>query len=115
MREVTAKELAVAFEGKLVKIESPEHYGISLDMEKACIDYNEDFNELTFTAGNYNHDGIGSVSIDVSIISASGIHFFKYLIFAISPFKLQNSGNKTSIFIFVWNVPKLIYDWFYSF
>ena len=66
MREVTAKELAVAFEGKLVKIESPEHYGISLDMEKACIDYNEDFNELIFTAGNYNHDGIGSVSIDVA-------------------------------------------------
>lgn len=66
MKEVTAKELAVAFEGKLVKIESPEHYGISIDMEKACIDYNEDLNELTFTAGNYNHDGIGSISIDVA-------------------------------------------------
>ena len=66
MREVTAKELAVAFEGKLVKIESPEHYGISLDMKKACIDYNEDLNELTFTAGNYNHDGIGSICINIS-------------------------------------------------
>ena len=66
MREVTAKELAVAFEGKLVKIDSPEHYGISFDMEKACIDYNEDLNELTFTAGNYNPDGIGSVSINVN-------------------------------------------------
>lgn len=66
MREVTAKELAVAFEGKLVKIESPEHYGISLDMEKACIDYNEDLNELTFTAGNYNHDGIGSICINIA-------------------------------------------------
>ena len=65
MREVTAKELAVAFEDKLVKIESPEHYGISFDMEKACIDYHEDLNELTFTAGNYNHDGIGSVCINV--------------------------------------------------
>lgn len=66
MREVTAKELAVAFEDKLVKIDSPEHYGISLDMEKACIDYNEDLNELTFTAGNYNHDGIGSICINIA-------------------------------------------------
>lgn len=66
MKEVTAKELAVAFEDKLVKIDSPEHYGISLDMEKACIDYNEDLNELTFTAGNYNHDGIGSVLINIA-------------------------------------------------
>lgn len=65
MREVTAKELAVAFEDKLVKIESPEHYGISIEMDKASIEYDEDTDELTFTAGNYNHDGIGSISIDV--------------------------------------------------
>ena len=66
MREVTVKELVEAFKDKLVTIESPEHYGISIDMDKASIEYDEDTNELTFTAGNYNHDGIGSISIDVA-------------------------------------------------
>lgn len=66
MREVTVKELVEAFEGKLVSIESPEHYGISIEMDKASIEYDEDTDELTFTAGNYNHDGIGSISIDVA-------------------------------------------------
>lgn len=65
MREVTVQELVKAFEGQLVNIEAYEHYGISIDMEKACIDYHEDLNELTFTAGNYNHDGIGTVCINV--------------------------------------------------
>lgn len=65
MREVTVKELVEAFENKLVSIESPEHYGISIEMDKARIEYDEDTDELTFTTGNYNHDGIGSISIDV--------------------------------------------------
>lgn len=65
MKEVTVKELAVAFEGQLVNIEAHEHYGVSIDMDKARIEYDEECNELTFTAGNYNHDGIGTVSIDV--------------------------------------------------
>lgn len=64
-REITAKELFKTFEDQLVTIESPEHYGISIDMDKAGIDYHEDSNELTFTAGNYNHGGISTVSIDV--------------------------------------------------
>lgn len=65
MREITARELFEAFEGQLVKVEAPEHYAISIDMDKASIDYHEDDNELDFTAGNYNHGGIGTVSIDV--------------------------------------------------
>ena len=65
MKEVTAKELAVAFEGQLVNIEAHEHYGVSIDMDKARIEYDEECNELSFTAGNYNYDGIGTVSIDV--------------------------------------------------
>lgn len=65
MRKVTVKELVKAFENKIVSIESPEHYGISIDMDKARIEYDEDTDELTLTAGNYNHDGIGSISIDV--------------------------------------------------
>lgn len=71
MREVTVKELVKAFEGQLVNLEAPEHYGISIDMDKASIDYHEDSNEITFTAGDYNHGGIGTVSINVedSIVS----------------------------------------------
>lgn len=65
MKEVTVKEFMEAFEGQLVNIEAYEHYGISIDMDKASIYYHEDSNELTFTAGNYNHDGIGTVSINV--------------------------------------------------
>ena len=65
MREITAKELFEAFDGQLVNIEAPGHYGVSIDMDKASIDYHEDNNELSFTAGNYNHDGIGTVSVDV--------------------------------------------------
>lgn len=65
MRKVTAKELMEAFEGQLVNIEAPEHYGISIDMDKASIDYHEDNDEITFTVGNYNHGGIGSISINV--------------------------------------------------
>ena len=65
MKEVSVKELVSAFEGQLVNIEAHEHYGISIDMDKASIDYHDDNNEITFTAGNYNHDGIGTISIDV--------------------------------------------------
>lgn len=65
MREVTARELFEAFDGKLVNIEAPEHYGISIDMDKARIEYDEDDNELSFTAGNYNHGGISTISINV--------------------------------------------------
>lgn len=65
MKEVTVKELVTAFEGQLVKVETPEHYGLIIDMDKARIEYDEECNELSFTAGNYNHDGIGTVSIDV--------------------------------------------------
>lgn len=66
MKEVTVKELVEAFEGKLVNIESPEQYGISIDMDKARIEYDEEYNELSFTAGNYNCGGIGTVSINVA-------------------------------------------------
>ena len=65
MREVTVQELVKAFDGQLVKVEAPEHYGISIDMDKASIDYHEDNDEITFTAGNYNHGGIGSISINI--------------------------------------------------
>lgn len=65
MREVTAKEFYEAFEDKLVKVEAPEHYGISIDMDKAKIEYYEDSHEISFTAGNYDTDGIGTVTLNL--------------------------------------------------
>lgn len=65
MREVTVQEFVKAFEGQLVNLEASEHYGISIDMDKARIEYHEDSDEITFTAGNYNHGGIGSISINI--------------------------------------------------
>ena len=65
MKEVTVKELVTAFEGQLVKVETPEHYGLIIDMDKARIEYDEECNELSFTAGNYNHDGIASIAVNV--------------------------------------------------
>lgn len=63
MREVTAKELATAFKGVLTEVSPVDYYGITFEMSKARIEYNEENKELCFTAGNYNKDGIGSVII----------------------------------------------------
>lgn len=66
MREVTIKELVNALQGKTVKVESADIYGINFNFSKARIEYDEDMNELSFVAGNYNTpDGIGGVGIRI--------------------------------------------------
>lgn len=66
MKEVTIKELVNALQGKTVKVESADIYGINLSFSKARIEYDEDMNILTFVAGNYNTpDGIGGVGIRI--------------------------------------------------
>lgn len=66
MKEVTVRELVETFGDCLVNVESPEHFAISIDMCKARIDsYDEDSDEIAFTAGNYNVDGIASIIINV--------------------------------------------------
>lgn len=66
MKEVTIKELVNALQGKTVKVESADIYGINLSFSKARIEYDEDGNELSFVAGNYNTpDGIGGVGIRI--------------------------------------------------
>ena len=64
MREVTVKEFVAAFEGVLAEVEPSGYEGISFEMSKARIEYDEDNHELYFATGNYNHDGIGTVTID---------------------------------------------------
>lgn len=66
MKEVTIKELVNALQGKTVKVESADIYGVNLNFSKARIEYDEDGNELSFVAGNYNTpDGIGGVGIRI--------------------------------------------------
>ena len=66
MKEVTIKELVNVLQGKTVKVESADIYGVNLSFSKAHIEYDEDMNILTFVAGNYNTpDGIGGVGIRI--------------------------------------------------
>lgn len=69
MREATIQELVKDLQGKTVKVESADIYGVNLNFSKARIEYDEDGNELSFVAGNYNTpDGIGGVGIRIDDI-----------------------------------------------
>ena len=68
MKEITARELATVFEGSLTEVSPVDYYGITFEMSKARIEYNEEDKELCFTMGNYSKDGIGSVIIKEELI-----------------------------------------------
>ena len=69
MREATIQELVKDLQGKTVKVESVDIYGVSMNFSKARIEYDEDMNILTFVAGNYNTpDGIGDIGIRIDDI-----------------------------------------------
>ena len=64
MKEITIQELVNALQGKTIRAESADIYGISISFSKARIEYDENMGILIFGAGNYNTpDGIGSVGI----------------------------------------------------
>lgn len=66
MKKVTIQELVKDLQGKTVKVESADIYGVNLNFLKARIEYDEDMNILTFVTGNYNTpDGIGGVGIRI--------------------------------------------------
>lgn len=66
MREATIQELVNTLQGKTIKVDSADIYGINFNFSKARIEYDEDMNELSFVAGNYNTpDGIGGVGIRI--------------------------------------------------
>lgn len=71
MRKVTVKEFVEALKCEILEINADDIYGVTVQMSKARIEYDELMNELTFTAGNYNSaDGIGSVSYNGEIITS---------------------------------------------
>lgn len=63
--EVTVREFVKAFEEMTVNVESIDGYGVSVNMTKARISYDGDFDELTFTSGNHNYEGVASISYNV--------------------------------------------------
>lgn len=68
MKTITAKELATAFNGVLAEVTTTDYFGITFEMSKARIEFSEEDGEITFTTGNYNLDGIGTVIIKESHI-----------------------------------------------
>ena len=63
MKEVTAQELAKAFEGVLVDVESVDYDGFAFEMSKGKIEYREEDEELVFLTGNRATDGFAAVFI----------------------------------------------------
>ena len=84
VKEVTAEQLAKAFEGQIADIVSTGDEGISFEMSKARIDYDETSDELTFTTGNHNHGGVGSVRVNVEEFIDSIEHFEDYNEFCVT-------------------------------
>ena len=50
MKTVTVKAFVEAVTGKFVSVESTDHYGISLDIPCAKVEYEPEFDELVFKA-----------------------------------------------------------------
>ena len=65
MRTLTLEELGRELQEKEWTLESKHEYeaAILIEMEKATGFYEEDCEELTFTAGNRLRDGLGSLRI----------------------------------------------------
>lgn len=64
-REVTVKELVAAFKGKYVNISPSDHYGISINMQKATLELEEDdCSELYLVSRDEENRVTASICID---------------------------------------------------
>ena len=71
IREVTMKELAQAFDGKYINVSSTDHYGISIEMTRGAIEYEDDLKpELWLVSRDSENNVTGSVTFDEDIIEA---------------------------------------------
>lgn len=69
--EVTMKEIAQAFEGKYVRISPEDRYGISIEMTRGTIEYEDDLKpELWLVARDYENNVAGSICIDEDTIES---------------------------------------------
>lgn len=65
MKEITMKEFMQAVNNGVYDVESVDIYGVHIEMSKARISYDVDFNELIFTSGNHNESGLSSIAYNV--------------------------------------------------
>lgn len=70
-REVTIKELAQAFEGRYVNVSSVDCYGITIEMTRGTIEYEDDLKpELWLVSRDGGNNVTGSVTLDEDVIEA---------------------------------------------
>lgn len=71
VREVTLKELVSALEGKYVNVSPSDHYGISINMQKATLELEEDdYSELYLVSRDEEDRVTASICIDEDSIES---------------------------------------------
>lgn len=70
-KTVTMEDIAQAFKGKYVSISPADHYGVSIEMTRGTIEYEDDLKpELWLVARDCENNVAGSVCIDEDVIEA---------------------------------------------
>lgn len=71
VKTVTMEEIAQAFKGKYVSISPADHYGVSIEMTRGTIEYEDDLKpELWLVARDCENNVAGSVCIDEDCIES---------------------------------------------
>lgn len=65
MKEVTVKEFVAALNGETVDVNPLDYFGITIEMAKAKVHYNEERKELSFKAGKDDSNGIATITFEV--------------------------------------------------
>ncbi len=72
MRESTIQELAKDLQGKTVKVESVDIYGVSISFFMARLEYDAEDNELSLVAGRHDSEwGFGGITYRVEDVIES--------------------------------------------
>lgn len=72
MKEATIQELVKDLQGKTVKVESVDVYGVNVSFFMARVEYNEEDNELSFVSGRHDSEwGFGGISYRVDDVVES--------------------------------------------
>lgn len=70
-KEITMKELSQAFQSKYVNVSSMDHYGISIEMHKGTIEYEDNLMpELYFVSRDDENRVTGSVCVSEDAIES---------------------------------------------
>ena len=69
-KEITVQELIAAFKGKHVNISPTDHYGISINMNRATLEQEDNDGELYFALRDDSNKVLGSICIDEDSIES---------------------------------------------